>query len=238
MPQTSRRSQKLHRKRVSNRRRNLLLLAGAILAIIVVSMVLMGARSQSGDDQWAEGETHGDWTVRYTGYGEVTSDGERITLEPQAAADSDITHGGLVHTIGECQEANFSMTVNTESQVRQGDPNEWEVGWVLWNFKSDTQFYAVVLKPNGWEISKQDPDYEGNQRFLSSGDTPTFPIGRDYRVTIAQNDGAMTILADGEELDTVVDDETPYRDGAIGLYTEDARVHFTDFDLPDCARSQ
>lgn len=212
-------------------------IAGA-LGIFAVIALVWSMMANNAETSWSQDQTYGDWTVRYTGYGEVTSDGERITLEPQAAADQDITHGGLVHTVGKCKDADFSVTLNTESQVRQGEANTWEVGWVLWNFQSDTHFYAVALKPNGWEISKQDPDYDGNQRFLASGDTPTFPIGQDYRVTVTQNDGSMTVSVDGHELARVTDDQTPYREGTIGLYTEDARVHFSDFDLPDCARSQ
>lgn len=207
-------------------------------AIVIVVAVVWSVMSNNTETAWSQGQTYGDWTVRYTGYGEVTSNGERITLEPQAAADHEITHGGLVHTVGQCRDADFSVSLNTESQVRQGDPNIWEVGWVLWNFQSDTHFYAVALKPNGWEVSKQDPDYDGNQRFLASGDSPTFPIGKNYRVTVTQENGTMTVSADGQELATITDEETPYREGAIGLYTEDARVHFFDFDLPDCARSQ
>lgn len=207
-------------------------------AIVIVVAVVWSVMSNNTETAWSQGQAYGDWTVRYTGYGEVTSNGERITLEPQAAADHEITHGGLVHTVGQCRDADFSVSLNTESQVRQGDPNIWEVGWVLWNFQSDTHFYAVALKPNGWEVSKQDPDYDGNQRFLASGDSPTFPIGKNYRVTVTQENGTMTVSADGQELATITDEETPYREGAIGLYTEDARVHFFDFDLPDCARSQ
>ena len=65
-----------------------------------------------------------------------------------------------------------------------GEPNPWEVGWLLWCFSPDPthpydpsptsnsnfRFYAVVLKPNGWEVSKQDPSYKGGQRFLKSND--------------------------------------------------------------------
>lgn len=64
------------------------------------------------------------------------------------------------------------------------EPNPWEVGWLLWCFSPDPthpydpsptsnsnfRFYAVVLKPNGWEVSKQDPSYKGGQRFLKSND--------------------------------------------------------------------
>ena len=227
---------RLRRERPSKRRsRNMVLAGGGIVVVIAVVLIMIGMRSESAEQQWAEGESYGDWTVRYTGYGQVTSNGERITLEPQAVKDDDTTHGGLVHTIGQCRDTEFSVTMHTEAQLRQPDPNVWEVGWVLWNFESDTQFYAVALKPNGWEISKQDPDYKGNQRFLASGDTPKFPIGKDYRVTISHNDNEMTVVVDGQELATVTDTETPYQHGSIGLYTEDARVHFTDFDLPACA---
>ena len=64
------------------------------------------------------------------------------------------------------------------------EPNPWEVGWLLWCFSPDPthpydpsptsnsnfRFYALTLKPNGWEVSKQDPSYKGGQRFLKSND--------------------------------------------------------------------
>ena len=64
------------------------------------------------------------------------------------------------------------------------EPNPWEVGWLLWCFSPDPthpydpsptsnsnfRFYALCLKPNGWEVSKQDPSYKGGQRFLKSND--------------------------------------------------------------------
>lgn len=227
-----------HKARPQLRGPGWLIFGLAGVAALLTALIWSVSVSSKDVQEWLENETHGHWTVRYTGYGHVTADGDHITLEPQAAADSSITHGGLVHTVGQCRDADFAMTLQTESQVRRGSPNTWEVGWVLWNFQSDTHFYAVALKPNGWEISKQDPNYPGNQRFIATGDTPKFPIGHDYRISVTQNDGAMTVSANDEELATVVDEETPYREGAIALYTEDARVHFSDFDLPDCARSE
>ena len=88
----------------------------------------------------------------------------------------------------------FSANIVTTAQLRNKDntpptpqnpnsePNPWEVGWLLWCFSPDPthpydpsptsnsnfRFYAVVLKPNGWEVSKQDPSYKGGQRFLKS----------------------------------------------------------------------
>lgn len=88
----------------------------------------------------------------------------------------------------------FSANIVTTAQLRNKDntpptpsnpdskPNPWEVGWLLWCFSPDPthpydpsptsnsnfRFYALTLKPNGWEVSKQDPSYKGGQRFLKS----------------------------------------------------------------------
>lgn len=96
----------------------------------------------------------------------------------------------------------YSLSANivTTAQLRNKDntpptpnnptsePNPWEVGWLLWCFSPDPthpydpsptsnsnfRFYALCLKPNGWEVSKQDPSYKGGQRFLKSN-TDTDP---------------------------------------------------------------
>lgn len=90
----------------------------------------------------------------------------------------------------------YSLSANivTTAQLRSPDntpptpsnpdskPNPWEVGWLLWCFSPDPthpydpsptsnsnfRFYALCLKANGWEVSKQDPAYPGGQRFLKS----------------------------------------------------------------------
>lgn len=94
----------------------------------------------------------------------------------------------------------FSANIVTTAQLRSPDntpptkdnpdskPNPWEVGWLLWCFSPDPthpydpsptsnsnfRFYALCLKANGWEVSKQDPSYKGGQRFLKSN-TDTDP---------------------------------------------------------------
>lgn len=94
----------------------------------------------------------------------------------------------------------FSANIVTTAQLRSPDntpptpqnpdskPNPWEVGWLLWCFSPDPthpydpsptsnsnfRFYALCLKSNGWEVSKQDPSYKGGQRFLKSN-TDTDP---------------------------------------------------------------
>lgn len=204
-----------------------IVLGVGIFALVVVAGVNNMWRIQP----WSDGETHGQWSVLYTGYGRVVGSDKQVVLEPNAAATPDVTHGSLVHTTQSYEDADFAITMKTEEQLRQGDPNVWEVGWVLWNFRDNDHFYAIALKPNGWEISKQDPAYPGSQRFLATGDDRTFPVGEAYRVEVEQDWPRMTVRVDGRELTTIVDDERPYRGGAIGLYTEDARVRFQDLDV-------
>lgn len=205
------------------------LLAGTVLVVHLFTDVLRAGGG--GTQPWRDGEQHGRWTVEFTGYGEASGDDQEVVLEPRSAASDDITHGGLVRTTETYQDAAFEITVRTEAQVRAGDPNVWEVGWVLWNYRDNDHFYAVALKPNGWEISKQDPAYPGKQRFVATGTERTFPVGTDYRVRVEQDWPRMTVSVDGQELATVTDDERPYRGGAIGLYTEDARVRFTGLEI-------
>lgn len=173
------------------------------------------------------GEECGGWKVVYTGYGKVVCDGGAVHLSPTAAAQKKDTHAALV--VAEAGgSGTVGATVKTTSQVRKGKPNPWEVGWFLFRYQDPSHFYAVVLKPNGWEISKQDPAYKGSQRFLASGDARKFPVGRSYKVTVEQKGPAQfTVSVDGEHLADVTDSERPYPSGNVALYTEDAAVTFT-----------
>ena len=202
-------------------------LAGSVLVVHLLLDVLR----PGGTQLWQDGEEHGRWAVEFTGYGEASGDDDEVVLQPRSATDHDVTHGGLVRTTDTYVDADFEITVRTEAQVRDGEPNVWEVGWVLWNYRDNDHFYAVALKPNGWEVSKQDPAYPGKQRFIATGTDRTFPVGTDHRVRVQQDWPRMTVSVDGQELATVIDEERPYRGGAVGLYTEDARVRFTGLEV-------
>lgn len=216
---------------MSARTRGALLVVSGVLLLALVVLLVSAADRRT--QVWDEGETHGAWTVRYNGHSPVRGNAREVVLEPASAASLDQTHGALVHTVPHDRDVSFALTLNTEEQVRQDEPNTWEVGWVLWSFTDDDHFYAVALKPNGWELSKQDPAYPGKQRFLASGDERLFPIGTDYRVEVRQRGAELAVTVDGQELVRYTDRERPYlQGGAIALYTEDARVRFTDFDLP------
>lgn len=115
----------------------------------------------------------------------------KIERVPVPSTDPDLTKHDRLQVV-------YSLSANivTTAQLRNKDntpptpsnpdskPNPWEVGWLLWCFSPDPthpydpsptsnsnfRFYALCLKPNGWEVSKQDPSYRGGQRFLKSND--------------------------------------------------------------------
>lgn len=197
----------------------------AVSAVALVAL-LGGAACGQEAVSWGEGETHGPWRVVFTGYGAVRGAGDEITLSPNVADGRDITHGALVVNDTSPADVALTATVRTIRQLRPEQPNPWEVGWLLWRFTDADHFYAVALKTNGWELSKQDPAYPGKQRFLASGTSPTFPVGEDHTVEVVHVGDEVAVRANGHPLATVQDTERPYAGGGVGLYTEDAHVHF------------
>ncbi|MDU0348526.1 hypothetical protein [Actinomyces sp. MRS3W] len=173
------------------------------------------------------------WATVFDGYGSATCVGSTVTLSPAPATDASQTHAGLATsrtvTIPEGDTTVISATVTTRSQLRTGDaPNPWEVAWLLWSFQDPDHFYALVLKPNGWEVSKQDPDSAGAQQFLASGTEPTFAVGTAHNVTLTVStigeQMTVDIAVDGEPLVSVTDTAEPYLQGAVAAYCEDAVV--------------
>ncbi|AKK02423.1 hypothetical protein CEPID_02715 [Corynebacterium epidermidicanis] len=192
-------------------------------------MVSISACSPGTDDKWHEGKTYGQWHLAFDGHGAVTGNDAEVQMYPKSAEAAENTHACLVHTEKKFAEnVDFSINVRTEEQVRRGTPNPWEVGWVLWNYENNERFYALALKPNGWELSKQDPAYPGSQRFLASGHEPGFAIGTENHVRVSQHGSTVRFWVNGTQLGEFTDTERPYLGGAIGLYTEDARVVFKD----------
>jgi Domain of Unknown Function (DUF1080) len=180
-------------------------------------------------ERWFDGREYGQWRAVYDGYGttEITGGEERrLTMKPQSAARPEVTHGGLATTLQEFGDLDVTAKLGTIRQVRTGKANAWEVAWLLWHYTDDLHFYYVALKPNGWEVGKEDPAYPGAQRFLASGTKPRFPIGVQRVVRVRHVRNTIIVWVDGRRLATVTDRERPYSGGRVGLYTEDAEVQF------------
>lgn len=187
---------------------------------------------------YAEGQTFGSWTDVFNGFGyqKIVDDGSgnhQLEQAPQASTQTSETHAALTVSAQSYTPTRIIAEGSTISQLRTPTPNPWEVGWLAWNYTDNTHFYYLTLKPNGWELGKEDPAYPGAQRFLASGSTPTYAIGSWLRYDITQvvnangsvtmtvkakkNNGTLTTLA------AFTDTERPYSSGKVGLYNEDAK---------------
>jgi hypothetical protein len=180
---------------------------------------------------WIDGGVYGSWTAAYNGYGTmtITRDGSNVLAEsPKQSTRAGETHAGLALTTRRFGNVDISVRQRTVQQLRLPTPNPWEVPWLLWNYTDDDHFYSVVLKPNGWEIGKEDPAYPGAQRYLATGSSPQFAVGPWHTIRVRQFGNQITAWGDGVLLATVTDTERPYSTGNVGLYTEDALVHHSD----------
>lgn len=178
--------------------------------------------------RWQEGEVNGPWRLAYHGYGSVSYGDDTVRLAPMASSQPDETHASLVTSRTTYRHIDVTTLMRTDTQLRTGTaPNPWESAWLLWHYTDDLHFYALALKPNGWELSKEDPAYPGAQRYLATGSSPAFPIGSTARVRVRQSGATIRVDVDGRPLVTYTDRERPYGAGSVGLYTEDAAVTFS-----------
>ncbi|MFE0631037.1 calcium-binding protein [Streptomyces sp. NPDC058864] len=201
---------------------------GLLLALLLVVGVVYACQERgSAGPGWTDGTVHGPWLSVYDGYGDNRGDATSLLLTPGAADRPDVTHAGLVVSTEEFGDMVYAARTRTLRQLRTPRPNPWEVPWLVWAYRDPEHFYYVALKPNGWELGKRDPAYPGGQRFLATGATP-FPTGHGYRIEVEQRGPTFTITVDGSFLTTFTDAERPYARGAVGAYTEDARVEFRD----------
>ena len=212
------------------------ILRRALLTVCVLALVL-GVTVYCHAREATETPDCSQWEIIFDGYGEASCSEGLLRLKPTSANSSDTTHAGLATSTTVEIEAGGVQTIHTTmTTVRQlredGEPNAWEVAWLLWNYTDNNHFYALALKPNGWEVSKQDTAYPGYQRFLSSGNTPVYPPGESHDVTVtidttSSSEATFTITVDGQELGTVTDKQSPYRSGTVAAYCEDSDVTFT-----------
>ena len=203
----------------------------ALTAVTVLACVISGAIAAV-----AATAGHGQarpWRSVFTGYGTTSITGSGtppvITLRPARAGSPDVTHSALVVSASSYHDFAATLRVATLRQLRRGAagaPNPWEVGWVVWHYTSNQRFYALTLEPTGWELSREDPAYPGDERFLASGRTPVFSLGAVHTVGIVQIGDQMTVSADGHLLAQFTDTRHAYMTGAFGFYSEDAQVRF------------
>jgi hypothetical protein len=202
------------------------LLAGGVVLLLLLLLLLVVAQRRSEIDRG--------WRVVYDGYGkagvEETEDGQRVHyLSPMPPERPGETHAALKTTTNRYRDLELSLRVRTVRQLRQrSTPNPWETAWVIWHYRDDHRFYYLALKPNGWEIGKRDPAYQGGQRFLVSHELPVHHLTTWYDVRVVQVGNTIAVWVDGVPLARFTDEQSPYTQGRVGLYAEDAYAQFGD----------
>lgn len=193
---------------------------------------------------WSDGAEVGDLRVVFAGGGRVGTDpnGEaRLVLEPAPPLDPATTRAALVvsqdsYDFGCLQ---VSGRLRTDRQLRSGTPNPWEVAWLVWDYSDNGHFSYAMVKPNGWELGKRDPAYPGGQRFLATGDL----AGAEWleawntlavRRTASSGVSRIVLSLNGRQVADFGDTERPYTGGAVGAYTEDARVSAAELAVQRC----
>lgn len=180
-----------------------------------------------------DGERLGPWRVVFDGNDDRASVAVRpgaLRLVPQPARSPEETYSALVVSRQKFSTAplHLSATWITRESTRIGTPNAWEVGWLVWDYVDNDHFTYLVLKPNGWEVGRRDPRYQGGQRFLYDDVAPVTPMGQERTVTVDRVGRETTIRVDGELL---VSYPLPARErhGSVGMYCEDSAVEWTHF---------
>jgi len=182
-------------------------------------------------EPWVDATAFGAWYSLHDGFGRTqvarAGNGRLLTLRTRAPATAAETFSSLVHTRRTFHDVDFSVTVRTTAQLRQPEANPWEVGWVLWRYTDNRHFYSFIVKPNGWELAKQDGAYNGSQRFLAVSYASSYPVGQAYRIRVRHVGRTVTVWVDGTRIVRYTDRERPYASGSIALYAEDSAVRYS-----------
>jgi hypothetical protein len=169
------------------------------------------------------------WYLGYNGYGAVTASQRdtKFVLEPKTSTTPSTTHAALVLSTKTYKNLNATVRLTTNRQLRRNSPaNPWEVGWFVWDYTNDNHFYYLLLKPNGFELGQENPQYPGAQRYLVTKSGPRFPIGHQYTIRIVQSGATIKAYVDGKFLVSCTDHEHPYYSGHMGFYDEDSVATF------------
>ena len=184
---------------------------------------------------WAEGERRGSWKLVFDSHGSARENDGEVYLRPTPPEGPGSTRAGLAVSADEYPpETDFTVTVETLDQLREGEPNPWEVAWVRWGYGGSARFYYFILKPNGIELGKAHPGYPGAQRFLYTASSPRLSLGGWNRIRVRQVGSTVDVWVDGVRVvEGFVDTpgpagDGPYLRGRVGLYTEDASTLFDD----------
>ena len=187
----------------------------------------------------------GKWASIYTGFGSMgverdhVNKGNNFFEIPQESLSSNVTHSSLATTTKKYSDFDLTLDAMNVKQLRKNSPpNPWESVWIMWHYTDNFHWYALQLKTNGIQLEKKDNDVknDASEIFLVTKSSPVLNFGAWHKVRILHQDSNtftphIQIWIDNEKVIDYVDNKTPNsetlsKEGAIGLYTEDAYVRF------------
>jgi hypothetical protein len=207
----------------------------SVLVLFSGSLLFSGRNlviSQEWSEEWSgsdrlRGWSNLDWTVAYDGYGEVSVENSSASLRPMTSERPIESHAALALAGGsDWRDYTIAARMNLQQQLRQNSPpNEWETGWLLFRYMGEARSYYLIHKTNGIELGKLVPPRGEGQIFLVTKPRPRAVPGRwyDYRIEVR---GANIKVYIDDKLQIDYTDPNPILRGGVGLYTEDAHVHF------------
>ena len=177
--------------------------------------------------------------VIYDGYGTVTTNdlSHQLSMTPKAATQPGETHAALVIGTGSVhQPYQLSYTMTTTKQLRTGSaPNAWEVGWVMFGYKSTGAFKYLVMKPNGYGLELGESLLNNQQNFLytSTFGQDLYPVNTAYNVVLHVQNNVITATINGKQSlqYTMSTKDALNADGQYGFYTEDAAVTVSNINM-------
>ena len=179
---------------------------------------------------------NGKWLGKWNGGGsldvkqDITNSSNYVSVVESRFVSND-TRSALVLTNKEFEDFKLSLDVRNDKQLREPNPNPWEVGWIFWRYVDNTHFYYFTLKPNGAESGKYDGGVNPtDQLFLESTEFPSSFIGKWDHLDIIVKKNHITVMVNGKIVQDF-DDFSSFNKGRIGLYCEDASVSFDNISI-------
>lgn len=224
-----------------------------ITVLVLISLWQLGCStltSRSGDffmmeklsvTQFLEVPLHPDhWKTEYDGGGLIRFGVRELFLQPQIPRQKGETFAALL-TLNETTRTPLKdyavrMEVTTLYQLREREPNEWEVFWFFGNYRREgagkKQANYFILKPStGSELGVVFG--EVGQKFLKTLPNPILKLGeRNEFIFVKRGLGFRVYLNRQMILDFKGTSEIPGlfdHAGTLGIYSEDALVHVHSF---------
>ncbi len=177
------------------------------------------------------------WRCIWLGLGSGQVSSGQLWLSPMVSTSPGETHSGLIgsnFSLG--RTFDISVDVTTDQQLRItktrkktiSTPNPWEVAWLIANMADDgSAGVYFIYKPNGVELGAYG-EFGRARTYLYTAGQPTLVLGRRYTYRLMSNGESLIAAINGVEVASAsLSSLTGYSFGnKIGLYTEDASVHF------------